>query len=41
MDKFHQTMYGETEDMEDWQVEGEDPILQVESIASKKGKISS
>ena len=38
MDKFHHTMYGETEDMEDWQVEGEDPILQVESIASKKGK---
>ena len=36
MERFHHQMYGHDLDFTDWQVEGEDPILEVEMIVSKK-----
>ena len=38
MSAFHHQMYGQEKDFTDWQIDGEDPILEVESIESKTGK---
>ena len=40
MDAFHSQMYGQVkpEDMKEYQVDGEDPIWEVESIKGKRGK---
>ena len=38
MERFHHQMYGHDLDFTDWQVEGEDPILEVEMIVSKKNR---
>ena len=40
MEVFHHQMYGQqlTEDDASWQVDGEDPVLEVEAIVAKKNK---